>query len=171
MEQLSLFDWPAAAAEEIAARVERAAAWVDLAPHWDEVEAVGAARQALADRFDPNRSIERAHVVGFAGEKVIELVTGIPAWYGGPQGDAADCPYLNLDVKTTRALRRPCLRQNVRGRRWHDFFALVTLDEARRRARLVGWASATEVRAAPVEPGYWGPMHVLPGNALHPGLP
>lgn len=128
--------------------------WVSLAKHWNSLQRKAAERNSMhpgaGTVFDAGPVA--VHLKGLCGEKVVSVVSNLPLdeglYYGGDDG----CDFVvngsRVDVKTSTYLRSPDLKINCDVDHWADLYILVVLDMPRKRARLAGWASQEQVKAA-----------------------
>lgn len=147
--------------------------WLDLTEHAELVRRVAATRNRDGSSAQVKLS-EHYDLLGVIGELAVALASGLSLDETRTvHGDTEDFP--DTDVKTTLAkTSRPLLRHPKSSRRWHPFYVLVAATvEPRIIARIVGYATDAELRAAPtrVFRKELGEQHYLGVGALHPGLP
>lgn len=135
--------------------------WIDLSEHWDEIELAAEARdkQKSPYKSTKNWSRHRTHLVGLAAETTFALEVGLEVDLTlSSAGDGgSDFTHLGkeYDIKGSIYWLNPHLKQYPNPKRWVDYYVLVGVDMRGRRGRVAGWASAEEVKNAPlVDYGY-----------------
>lgn len=154
-----------------------ATAWHCLRDSWDFLAKRAAERDAQKKSYASTRnwSAHSTHFLGLLGERVVELVTGLPMDLtlraGGDAGRDFSYAGNRFEVRATQYAHDPHLKQRPDSKFWADYYILVAVDMPRRRGRIVGWATQAEVRAANQCNYGYGSMLVITPRDLRPGLP
>lgn len=155
----------------------RSSGWIKLDPFWPIIQAVGSQRdiQKKSYKTTKNWSNNSTHQLGIIGELVLSYHTGLPVnfdlLYEGDGNLDFDIRGKTVDVKSTQYWRDPHLKQYPNPKKWSDIYILVSIDLKMREGLLVGWASADEMKSAPLVNYGHGDQRSLPGSQLHAGLP
>lgn len=151
------------AAPEVGGSVDKTETqgWVDLAPYWKKLEFAASLRDAQKKAYASSRYWNgRSHFIGLCGEMVYGIVTGQEPDLTLRQLGDGGSDFPGVDVKTTVYWQNPCLLVRPEDLRHvaTKTYALVALDEGRRRGRLVAEVDRLTVAQAPLKDWGNGPM-------------
>jgi hypothetical protein len=149
--------------------------WYDLTAFWGWLTHISNMIHHQKDDFESTRPWnDGSHFVGNCGEFTITLATNVMFDYTlriEGQGDKPDYDDHDTEVKCSTFFNDPHLKHPVDAKRWAKYFVLVALDEKRKRSKIVGWATAEELKAGNIMNYGNGPQYTLDDLSLHPGLP
>lgn len=149
--------------------------WVCLDSDWDLICALDAERQNAKRNYRSGLHLSKhsTWLVGLAAEVAISRLTGQPIDETlrpcGDNGKDFACDFGSVDVKGTVYISDPDL-VTFPDKAESDYYQLVAVDIGSRRARPVGWATAGEVREAPLHDYGHGERRRLKSHELHPGI-
>jgi hypothetical protein len=152
--------------------------WWDLVPVWDEIYTLGNTIDIQKKDYRSNsgyRPNNDSHIIGFVGEYVIELETGVPfnreIRVGGDGGSDFKFGDKEVDVKCSTFVPDPDLKHPAHSQRWPHYFVLVCFDVPHKEAKLMGWATGDSLKNAKVTDYGYGPQRSINWKDLNDGLP
>ena len=143
---------------------------VDLSPWWEKLRAVASQRNAQKRDFRSSKYWNAdSHFMGLCGELLYAIDRGEKVdtrlLEGGDGG--TDFPG-GVDVKACRFNSNAYLKHPVRAKHWPEIFVLCFVDKKKKRGRILGWATAKELRDGEIKDFGYGPQYTLPQYKLMP---
>lgn len=148
--------------------------WINMAPYWDELQTIAASRDAQKKSYKSTKNWSTGnstHFLGLVAEAAFSCYTGLDLNKSlSPSGDLGYDFIINgrtVDVKGTQYFNDPHLKQYPTPKVWVDYYFLVGIDIAQKRAKIFGYATREEIQNATMKDYGYGPQRVVECKDLH----
>lgn len=148
--------------------------WFDLKENWEELQSIAASRDAQKKDYKSTKNWSygnSTHFLGLAAEATFSCYTGIE--FDRRLTNVGDPGYdfiingKTIDVKGTQYFNDPHLKQYPTPKIWVDYYVLVGIDIAGKRAKICGYATKEEMQNAELRSYGYGPQRVIECKNLH----
>lgn len=129
--------------------------WHDLQPHINELKSIAKDRDDQKGSYvsTKNWSIrDSTHFLGLCGEKIFEIETGLTLDSSlnvlGDNGYDFEKDNVRYDIKCASHWSSPDLKEFINAKQFVEMYILVAVDIRNERAKLIGWATGEQLKAA-----------------------
>lgn len=148
--------------------------WINLTFIWGDLERIAAQRDAQKQNYKSTKNWSAGnstHFLGLVAEAAFSVYSGMD--FDESLNAEGDPGYdfivdgKTIDVKGTQYFNDPHLKQYPNPKTWADYYVLVGIDIAQKRAKIFGHATKEEMQNASLRDYGYGPQRVIGCSELH----